>query len=574
MKYLKTFLLIFLLLLVFTGCTSPSETPTPEPSTETSNVVPPTETSTAVPSTETPTVVPPTETPVPEPPTETPTPSGPSRLNVAYGTFPITLDPHRTSNQYTSEVLRFVCQGLAGDRDEPVLGEWESGADNLSMTFHLRDDVQFRDGTPLNAEAVLFSLGRLQVPEAEESPLYDSFQTIQMEALNEYTVAFYFDEPRNDFIGELNSGYAAIISPNSDKTTIGSDPICTGPYYVKEWQDGEYILLAKNEKHNTAPPDYDNQGPPHIDEIKIHLIETHEERIEALLNGVIDFNQLNTKEELAEIKERSDDFRLTQGNWLGGITYLGFNYARPPLTELTVRQALAHAIDKNALINAVLADEFAIPAVSLLSPRTFGYTEELADVEYQFDLEASRQLLAEAGFTDSDGDGILERDGEPLQLTLLTTTDNIYLDMATVIQEWLAELGIGVDIQQEPRPEISKITPTGEFDLLLYDYNWPYPSAMNLFLSSDRIGGSNRVAYSNPEVDILLAEISAIEEVEENEELRQQMIADVQRIIIQDVPWQPILARRVVSAVNTRVVGEQMQETGSMLWHDARIIEE
>lgn len=507
-------------------------------------------------------------------PTTIPKVEVPTRLNLAFGTLPTTLDPHRTSDIVAEDILRFVCQGLIGLGQENLLiTGWESSSDNMSMTFFLRQDVQFRDGVPFDAEAVLYSLGRLQEPEAESSPLYETFQGVHMEAIDSYTIIFKFDQPRTDFLDAISNTYAAIISPLSDEATIGTDPICTGAYYVKEWQPEEFILLTRNEKHNTALPSYENHGPAYIDEVKIHLIETHEERFQALLDGVLDANHINTKAELEIIKDRPDDFRLSTGHWLGGITYLGFNYARAPLTELKVRQALAHAIDKNGLIDAVLADEFAIPAVSLLSPRTFGYSESLADVEYKFDLTASQHLLAEAGFADNDGDGILERNGKPLQLHLLTTNDNIYLDMATLIQSQFGEIGVDVDIQQATRTEIAEITPTGEFDLLLYDYNWPFPSALELFLSSERIGTTNRVAYSNPEVDKLLTEISMLEDNANNDDIREAKIIEAQRLIILDVPWQPILARRVVSAVNTQIVGEKVSESGAMLWHDARIIE-
>lgn len=573
-------LVSILSILMLIGCGGEAETPlqpTESPSTATivATTLVPTSTSEPIASS-TPTDIPPTPTIAATlAPTSTPEPVVPSRLNLAYGNLPTSLDPHRTSDQFATTVLQFVCQELIGLENEPLLAtEWEFSSDNTSVTFFLRQDIQFRDGTPLTSEAVKYSLERLQDPDAELSPLYETFQGVQIEAPDTYTVVFNFDTPRADFLDELNSGYAAILSPSAYESTIATDPVCTGPYYVKDWQPNEYILLTKNEEFNSAPAYYDNQGPAYIDEIKIYLIATHEERFQALLDGIIDTNHINTKEELALIKERSDEFRIDQGAWLGGITYLGFNYDRSPVNELLVRQALAHAIDKNALIDAVLADEFAIPAVSLLSPSTLGYSESLKDVEYGFDLESSRTLLAEAGFTDSNGDGMLERDGKLLKLILLTTTDNIYLDMATLIQTQFAELGVDVEIQQNTRPEISEITPTGEFDLLLYDYNWPYPSALNLFLSTEKIGTTNRVFYSNPDVDVLLAEVAALEADTTNEAIIEEKIIEAQRLIIQDAPWQPILARRVVSAVNVRVVGEKMHETGTMLWHNARIVED
>lgn len=515
-------------------------------------------------------------TTLPPSPTLTPTPQMPTRLNLAYGTLPTTLDPQRTSDQYAAQVIRFICQGLVDLGDEPLLAkDWQYAPDYMSITFTLRENIKFRDGTPFNAAAVRYSFERLQKPESQESPIYEAFQGVQIETPDAYTVVFKFSEPRNDFIDTLSSEYAVIISPSSQEAEIAQNPVCTGPYYVKSWEPEQFILLTKNEFHTSVPAYFENKGPAYIDEIKILLIETHEERIEALLQDVIDKNDLNTQEDLNKIKERPDDFEIRKGHWLGGITYLGFNYARTPTNELKVRQALAHATDKQALIAAVLADDFAIPAISLLCPRTFGYSDTLEEVEYKFDLEQSRKLLTEAGFADNDGDGILDRNGVPLRLRLLTTQDNIYFDMATVIQNTFAEIGVAVEIQQESRARISEITPTGEFDLLLYDYNWPYPSALNLFLHTEKVGGTNRVAYSNPEVDILLDEIATMETAEDSSDADIQLgkIIAVQRMIIQDVPWQPILARRAVSALNKRVIDVTTHPSGALLWHDAKIVD-
>lgn len=495
-----------------------------------------------------------------------------TRLDMAFADLPATLDPHRSSNQVANTVLGHVCQRLVGLDYTPLLAtDWSFDETNTSMTVNLRRDVIFSDGTPFTSEAVTFSFERLAEDESEGSPLYELLQGVQVEELDDFRVLFTFSEPRKDFLDVISTSVAAIISPTSPPLTFPNAPICTGPYIVAEWQEGEFILLVKNENHNSPPPYFANLGPPHIDEIKIHLIETHDERFQALLDGILDVNHINTQEDLEEIRNRPDDFKLSHGSWFGGITYLGFNYGRTPLNELSVRQALAHAVDKQALIRAVLADDFAIPAISFLSPRTIGYTEDLRDVEYGFDLEASRSLLQDSGFADMNGDGILERNGEELTLVLLTTTDDIYLDMATILQSQYEELGIVVDIQQRARSEISDITPTGEFDLLLYDYNWGFPNALSLFLHSENIGSLNRVFYSNPDVDVLLEQIPS-EDPTANPELL-SLLEEIQRQIIQDVPWQPILARRSVSAINSQVVGEETDPRGFILWHDAMILE-
>ena len=580
------FFVLMIATFILVACQSRGETLEPDEAANSPIVteapsVEPTDTPTKEP-TATPTEEPtntPTATPT-EAPTAVPTPDIPSRLNIAYGALPTTLDPHRTSDQLTATAIRFICQGLlnigseAQDRAE-LAHTWEYSEDLLSATFYLRDDVQFFDGTPFDADAVLFSFERIQSPEGVDSPLHEPMQEVTIEAIDPYTVVFTFSEPRGDFDNLLSSEYATIVARTEDEEEIAAGPNCTGPYSLAEWVKDQYIILAKNENFNTPATHYENKGPAYIDEVKIHLIETHEDRIKALLTGVIDTNHINTQAELTQIKDRGDDFYITTDRWLGGITYLGFNgfeMNRSILNELPVRQAIAHAVDKQGLIDAFLADEFALPAVSLMSPRVVGYSEDLSPYNYEFDIEQSRALLANAGFIDEDEDGILERDGEPLAFTLLTTTDNIYFDMATFIQIQLAELGIKVDIQQAPRSEISEITPTGEFDLLLYDYNWPFPSALQFFLTTDRLGGANRVGFSNNEFDALVTEILVLENDLANVELAEKMF-EAQIIPLESAAWQPILARRVISGVNDRLQGVVIHEDGGFLWHDARIVE-
>ncbi|MEM7345593.1 MAG: ABC transporter substrate-binding protein [Chloroflexota bacterium] len=495
----------------------------------------------------------------------------PTRLRLAFGNLPSTLDPHRTTDPFTSEVLSFVCETLP----DLMSGDVEATADDSAVTVKLRDDVVFSDGTPFNAEAVKFSFERLQAPEGQDYPLHSDVQGITFEILDTHTIIFQFAEPRENYESLFDTPFAAIISPTSDEETVAKAPICTGPYQVTDWVSDQFILLTKNETHTTTSNLLSNKGAAYIDEIKISLIATHEERIDALLAGIIDANHINTKEDLNRVKAESDRIRLRDDYWLGGISYLGFNYAKAPTSDLAFRRALAHGLDKQALINQVLAEEFAVPAVALISPRTAGYSDEIP-VVYEFDLERSREILTEAGFIDTDGDGRIEWEGKPLTLDMVTTTDNINFDMALSIQDWYDQLGIEVTIRQHTPPEIAEITPTGDFDLLLYGYNYPFPTALNIFFGTDRVGGANRVAYSNPDVDALLAELPNLStDVTDKEKaaLLQEKLLDVQELILRDVPWQPILARQIVSGVNRRVQGEKVMTNGFVLWHDAKIVE-
>lgn len=502
--------------------------------------------------------------------------SQPTRLYLAVEEEPATLDPQRTSNPAAADVFGRVCETLVYQgldlADKPLLAEsWELAPDGLSMSFQLRQDVTFHDGTPLDAEAVRFTFERLQQPQSVDSPIYEDFQGIQMETPDEYTIVFQFNEPNYDFLTTLRNVYAAIISPQAivmDAVEFGRKPVCTGPFQLQEWEASLYILLSRNPNYAWAPEFYENQGAAKIDEIKISFVPEHETRYQALLNGELDMLSLGSAEEIQEVMAKPEQFDMYE-SWVGGISYLGFNYQQGLTRELAIRQAIAYAVDKQTIIDEILPT-LAQPAFAPLAPSTFGFSSGLADFEYQYDPQKSKLLLAEAGFADSDNDGILERDGQSLQFEVLTTTSSTYEKIFVLLQAQLKAIGVDVQLRPVSASEIAEITPTGEFDLLLYHYFWPYPSALELFLSSQRVGASNRVAYSNTKVDELL---NLAAQLPNDSKEKEDVLVEAQSIILQDAPWQPLLVRKIVTAVNNRVLGITVHPSDGLLYHDAYIVE-
>ncbi|MDM8528113.1 ABC transporter substrate-binding protein [Anaerolineales bacterium HSG24] len=502
-----------------------------------------------------------------------------SQLNIALGNLPDTLDPHRTANLFAGQILGQICETLVYvDIDlvqKPLLAEgWQFSEDSKTLTMTLRSNIVFQDKTPFNADAVIYTFDRLlaqPLSEGQRSTIHNDFKGVTVEKLDDYTIRFQFSEPRYGFLNTLSNNYAGILAPTTvEAEGIDFRPICTGAYQLKEWVADQYIVLERN--MNFHLPEgvyantYQNRGPAKIEQIRYLLITTHEARIQALLDGLLEMGHLNTSEDI-EKTDAAGDFYSPEGIWLNGITYFGFNYQREPTNNLPLRQAMAHAIDKRAVIEKWLPD-FAKPAIAPLPPNVFGYSTELAEFGYEYDVEKAQQLLDELGYLDTDGDGIREINGEPLILMLLTTTDNIYRDIASTIIEQLTEVGVGIELVQEPRKGISEITPTGEFDLLLYDYNWPYPDALNLFLHSSRVNGTNRAGYSNPTVDAWLDKTVPMAE---NDEKKKALLIKAQQQILQDVPWHPILARELVSTVNKRVKDLRVHPTEGLLFHDAYI---
>jgi peptide/nickel transport system substrate-binding protein len=502
--------------------------------------------------------------------------SAPAVLRLAIGQEPATLDPQRTSEQSAIEVLSFACDTLlvaSPERDGLLRGglaeSWQGQADGGALTVTLRPGLTFHNGDPLTAQSVRQSFERLQQPASNASPIYEDFQGVAMASPDERTIVFTLAEADANFADTLANPYAAVLNAAAaarDEQSFARQPICAGPYQIEEWQPAQYVLLRRNPAYSWAPAFYANSGPALIDQINMYFVSENDIRYTMLLNGELDAMSLSTPEQVTAIAGDLDMFAM-HAAWLNGVTFVGFNYQRSPTDELPVRQALAHAVDKQGIVDALLKG-LAEPAVSPLSPNIFGFDESLKADNYGYDVQAGRDLLSQAGFKDSDGDGVVERDGKPLVLRLLTTTSTVYGKIVVLLQDSFKQLGVEIIVQAVETADIARITPTGDFDILLYHYSWGNPDALKLFLGTERIGASNRVAYSNPAVDALLEQAA---QTAAGSSAQQDLLLQAQRLILKDCPWQPLLSRKIVVATNNRVQNIRFTPSGELLWHDAVI---
>ncbi len=434
--------------------------------------------------------------------------------------------------------------------------------------MNLKPGVTFQDGTPLNAEAVRFTFERFKTS-GTSSPIYAGIQEIDsIEALDDLTVRFNFTQPAANFWSTLTMPYAGIISPASaekfDSTGEGY-LIGTGDFILDEWQAGQSITLRRNADYNWGPPMVDNKGAPYLDTLLFKVIPDAATQLAALEAGEVDVIFIN---EPAHWQKLAEDPQVElERTVLNGLVYLGYNNARAPFDDPAVRRALSHAVDKQQILDLALGGLGQIAFAPL--PTTLpGFDPSLQQFELGYDPEAAKALLQEAGFTPTP-DGGWERDGQTLQGRLLTSTRAPNETIATVLQSQLAAIGVPIEIQQLDSKAVMDATMQGDFDLLLWRYEWNDPDALNIFLASDRIGSSNRVAYSNPEVDAILAQAAH----EMDQDTRNALYVEAQQIILQDAPWQPLYNPVDAMAMNRRVEGIKIGYMGRMLVNDAKISE-
>ena len=485
-------------------------------------------------------------------------------LAAALGSEPSTLDPQVTSDAALAQTAPFLFDTLLyreldGTYTGHLAEKWETSPDGRTITFTLRPGLRFHDETALDGAAVVKSFERLLRVGGRSPIIGDVRRASAIEAVGERGVRFTLGESSATLLNALSQPYAGIVSPTAAERLgegLGRAPVGSGPFVFKGWQSAAEIQLGRNAGYAWGPSAAKNRKAPYLDGVRLRILPDASTQVAALLAGELDAAYVADG---AAVKQLRSDGRvsLTSSN-IQGLLYLGFNMRRAPVDQLALRQAIAHAIDKKAIADVAL-DGMAQPVAAPLPPSIFGARPEVDRLERKHDPQQARALLA-----------TLATPGRPLQpLTLLTTTSAANGAIATLIQAQLKAVGVELKIQQLDTAAVTAATPRGEFDLLLWRYDWKDPDALSLFLMSDKIGGGNRVFYSNPKVDALLAR----GQIEMEQEKRARLYVEAQQLILQDLPWHPLVTPVGVAALRKdRVRDVRIELQGKLLVNDARVL--
>jgi peptide/nickel transport system substrate-binding protein len=331
---------------------------------------------------------------------------------------------------------------------------------------------------------------------------------------------------------------------------VGQNPVGPGPYKVKEWVHGSYVLLERNDLYKTNLPFVQNKGPnPYIDEVMIRFIPEDLTRISELEAGTVDIVRGVPSDAVANLKT-NPDVTLYE-SITPGIVYLMINVRRPPLDDVRVRKALIYAINRNEIKTTL--EDTVLPCYSYMSPSMLAYNasvEEYASQIYAYNNETAKNLLAEAGWVDTNGDGIVDKDGQPLRLELLIPNDEPkFKRIGPLLQAKLASIGIDVDYKEFAYSYIRSKTREWDFELAGRFYSWFDPAGILPYLLHSEIGN---YTYSNPEVDSLFDEdrSTALSPTE-----RTALYTEIQNILLEDVPWVPLYIDISYTAVRKNVEG-------------------
>jgi peptide/nickel transport system substrate-binding protein len=457
-----------------------------------------------------------------------------------------------TTDASSHEAAGYVFNGLVRyDKNLKLEGElaesWEVSPDGKRITFHLRKGVKWHDGAPLTSDDVMFTYRRMIDPRTPTAYGEDFKQVLRAAAPDPDTFVVEYARP---FAPALASWGMHVLPkhllekyPDISKSPLNKKPVGTGPYRFVEWKTGEKVVFD-------ASPDY-FEGKPYISRVITRVIPDQATMFLELKSGGVDIMTLTPPQyvrqtETADFKKSFNRYKYTAS----GYTYLGFRLSHPFFRDKRVRQAIAHAADKKALIDGVLLG-LGQEATGPYKPGTWAYNPNVR--KYPYDPTRAKALLAEAGWKEKDG--VLVKDGQPFEFTVLTNAGNdARAKTAAILQQNLAEVGIRIKIRTvEWAAFINEFIDKRKFDAVILGWNiTPDPDQFDIWHSS-KTGPKelNHVGFANPEVDRLLDEGRSTFDLEK----RKKAYFRIQEILAEEQPYVFLYVPEALPVVHNRFRG-------------------
>lgn len=494
--------------------------------------------------------------------TAVPAPAGQSpvdgdRLVRHSGAEPPTLNPITQTDAEASDMLAFVSEGLL-DMDlvtgevKPLLAEsWEVSPDNLTFTFRLRRGVKFHNGQPFTADDYIFTMDTIMDPKVDAAPLRAYLNQMDFyQKLDDFTVVVKWKEPyfkALEMVGGVPIVPRSAFKPGEDfnRSPFGRAPIGTGPYRFMEWKTGDRVVLERWPEYWGAKP--------HLNGIVFKIITDDNVALQVQKNGELDFIPRLMREQWlfqtngADFVKRFNKIHYPYPSY----SWIGWNMRKPLFQDKRVRQSLTLLMDRDLMLKEIFK------CMGTVASGPFYYRTELSDPAvkpWPFDPARAKALLAEAGWKDANGDGVLEKDGQDFRFELSFTVQVPEWErMAVIYKEELKKAGIDMVIRKLEWAVFSQNVQEWKFDACamawaLEAHSDLYP----LFHSSqaNEPGSQNYVGYQNSEVDRLIE----MNRSEFDPQKRVEYGRQLHRLIHEDQPYTFFLSGERLATISSRFV--------------------
>lgn len=479
--------------------------------------------------------------------------------------------PGIASDSASYDIIGHVyCKLLKYDGDLEVTGElaqrYEVSDGGQRIRFWLNPDARWHDGEPVTADDVVFTVEALLDPKTP-SPYKSQAEVLEeIRKIDEHTVEAVYERPYAPALDDWASSFyllPAHLLRGEDLLTsdLARKPVGCGPYRFVRWEDEREIELVANDDHYA--------GPPNIEHYLYRVIPDQATMFMELMNFGIDQMGLTPQQAVYQAKGRKFKENFESYRYTGfAYTYLGFNLRRPPFDDRRVRRALAHAVDKEEIIEGVLLGLGQV-ATGPYRPGMWYHNPDVPSPV--FDPGRARAMLDEAGWTDDDGDGVREKDldgdgvvgaGERLSFTLITNQGNVQRkQVGEILQQRFREVGAKVELRiLEWSTFLREFVDKGRFDAVILGWSTGIdPDQYDIWHSSKTDPREfNFVGFDNAEVDRLLEQGRRTFD----EEARTQAYMRIQEILAREQPYVFLYIPESLPVVQHRVEGVELKSAG------------
>ena len=443
--------------------------------------------------------------------------------------------PVLASDAASFDITGLIYNGLVKyDKDIKLVGDlaerWEIADDKLTIRFFLRKNVKWQDGKPFTAKDVEYTYKVYIDPKTPTAYATDFLRVKEFRVLDPYTFEVTYAKPYAPALGSWGQSMLPrhlLEGQEITESPLKRNPIGTGPYHFGEWKTQEKIVLNSNHDYFDGRPFIDRVMTRVIPDLATMFLELKAGKLDQMgLQPLQYMRQTNTK----WFKENFRKYKYLTFSY----TYMGYNLKDWKFQDRKVRQALTTAINRESIVKGVLLGLGEV-AYTPYKPDTYWFNPHVK--KWPYDPEKAKKMFAEAGWKDTDGDGLLDKDGKPFKFTIITNQGNKLRERAaTIIQRDLKRVGIEVKIRPiEWAAFLKNFINKRNFEACLLGWGIGIdPSQIDIWNSQKTDEKQlNFITYQNPEVDRLLDEGAATYDRKKRKEYYDKF----QEIIAEDQPY-------------------------------------
>jgi len=472
----------------------------------------------------------------------------PGVVNFLIESMPTNLDPRIGTDGQSERIDSLIFDSLTelDDRRIPrgdLAESWEQ-PDRLTYVFHLRRGVTFHDGRPLSSADVKYTFDSIVNGSVVTSKRGFVRQVKSIEAPDPATVIFRLTEPDGWFLTDICRPAFGVV-PAGSGSDASAHPIGTGPFRFVSAKQDDSVILERNPAFFRVRPQ--------IDQVRFHVVPEAIVRALELRKGSADLEMSSLAPDMIPVLRQQPSLDVTQDPGTN-YSYVSFNFDDPILARREVRQALAHATNREEIIRYLYRGQARL-ADGPLPPNSWAYEPGIE--RYGFDPQKAEELLNSAGYPRQ-----VEKDGMRINLTLKTSTEETTRLLGAVLKEQWRTVGVDLDLQSMEPATLGAEINRGDFQL--YTLRWiganNDPEFFEFVFSSKRMPpmGGNRGHYHNAQLDALLDEAR----IETDQAKLKGLLSEIQKIVAEDAPYLSLWFMDNVSVHRKRIGNVELSPTG------------